>query len=209
MRFARFGVTLESLAPAHLELVRQWRNSDWVRPHMRYRSVVGPQDQVQWFKTLDPRNNWYFVAQIEEVPFALFHVKNIDWVEGSGESGGFVGDAGFIGRPEPAQATLALMDFAFLVLELRGLKAHYRPELERIARFNAQLGYQILKEETDGFVCAHVTSDRYFTNAAAFRKAAIARHGASAVLNEPDTWLAERVERLQTSLLPDFELRLR
>jgi RimJ/RimL family protein N-acetyltransferase len=209
MRLARFGVTLESLSPAHLELVRQWRNSDWVRPHMRYRSFVHPQDQVQWFNDLDPRNNCYFVAQIEDAPFALFHVKAIDWTEGCGESGGFVGDAGFIGRPEPAQATLALMDFAFLVLELRRLKAHYRPQLERIVRFNAQLGYEMLREEADGFVCAHVTSDRFFTCAAGFRKAAIALHGASAVLADPEPWLAERLERLQAPLLPDFQLRVR
>src|SRR5215510_89076 len=111
MRFSRFGLTLEKLQHQHLELVRQWRNSDRVLPYMRYRKLIQPEDQLRWFHALDPATNWYFIAQIRDVPFALFHIKNIDWKQECGESGGFVGNQEFIARPEPAQATLALMDF--------------------------------------------------------------------------------------------------
>ena len=208
MRFVRFGITLERLERTRLEVVRQWRNSDWVRPNMRYRAVVQPADQEPWFERLDPVNDWYFCALLEDLPFALFHVKDIEWTRSCGESGGFVGDPAFIGRPEPARATLALMDFAFLLLRLESLEAQYSPALPRVVRFNDQLGYEIFGVEADGFVRARVTADRYFSSAAAFRRAATARHGGAAVLSAADPWLARYLAERPARSLPDFRLQL-
>ena len=173
MRFARFGVTLERLQAKHLELVRQWRNSDLVLPNMRFREIIPPAAQIRWFESLDLKANWYFVAYIGEVPFALFHIRDIDWAKKLGEAGGFVGDRGFVARPDAARATLALMDFGFFVLQLEWLQAHYHPQLSRIALFNQQLGYQVERLEPDGFACVSVSADRYFQCAATFRAAAL------------------------------------
>lgn len=208
MRFARFGVALERLEHRHIETVRRWRNSAWVRPYMRHTTVVGPADQARWFASLDPSRDWYFSAHVEDVPFALFHVKGVDWARGCGESGGFVGEPAFIGRPEPAQATLALMDFAFLVLGLEALEAQYSAALPRVVRFNDQLGYQVFREEADGFVRARITSGRYFACAAAYRQAAAAFHGVGAALCAPDPWLARHIDRRRAARLPDFRLQL-
>ena len=207
MRFTCFGVRLERLERKHLELVRQWRNSDWVRPYMRYRSVIDPEDQIRWFENMDPLRNWYFVAHVEDLPFALFHVKSIDARVACGESGGFVGAPRFIGRPEAAQATLALMDFAFLVLRLRSLEAHYSSSLPKIVSFNQKLGYRVLREESDGFIRARVTEARYFRCAAEFRKAAMARCGATAVLVDPAPHLADTLKQSRTAS-PDLLLLL-
>jgi UDP-4-amino-4,6-dideoxy-N-acetyl-beta-L-altrosamine N-acetyltransferase len=171
MAFTRFGITLDRLEYRDLEMVRQWRNSDWVRPFMRFQEIVGPADQSRWFEGLDAARDWYFCARLDARPFGLFHVKAIDWVARMGEAGGFVGDPRLVGRPESACATLALMDFAFCVLELRALEAQYRISLRNVMRFNEQLGYEILHD--DGvFVRARVTGDGYFRAASAFRTAA-------------------------------------
>ena len=185
MRVARFGVTLDRLDHRHVEIVRRWRNSDWVRPYMRHQEVVQADEQSRWFAGLDPLRDWYFMAHVGQAPFALFHVKAVDWTRGAGEAGGFVGDPGFVGRPEPAQATLALMDFAFLLLGLHVLEAQYRTDLHRIVRFNTQLGYQVFRDEVDGFVRARVTAERYFRCAAAFRHAAAALHGRPLICSLP------------------------
>lgn len=209
MRFERFGVALERLERRHLEIVRQWRNSDWVRPYMRYQQMVTPSDQYRWFEGLAPLGDWYFCAHVREAPVALFHVKAIDWNGGCGEPGGFVGSPGLIGRPEPAQATLALMDFAFLLLGLRSLEAQYRSALLPVVRFNQQLGYEIFREEPDGFVRARVTEERYFARAKAFRAAAAALHGSDATLSAPEPWLAAHIARRQHPWPADFRFGLR
>lgn len=208
MRFVRYGVTLERLEHEHLETVRQWRNSSWVRPYMRYRCFIEPEQQRRWFDGLDPRCNWYFVAHADHAPFALFHVKGIDWKLKCGESGGFVGVPGFIGRPEPAQATLALMDFVFLVLHLDSLEAQYSIQLDRVVRFNERLGYSVFREDSDGFVRARVTSERYLTCAAPLRKAAATLYGTVAALADPDPWLTPLIERCGAPARPDFQLEI-
>ncbi len=134
-------------------------------------------------------------------------MKGVDWSRKWGEAGGFVGHPTFIGRPEPAQATLALMDFAFLLLELDALEAQYRTRLPKVVRFNAQLGYRIL-HEADGFVRARVTAEEYFAGAAQPREAAAVVHGTRATLSEADPWLASRVDPARARRRHDFELRL-
>src|ERR1700742_4498807 len=112
MRFRRFGITLDRLGAADLELIRNWRNSEWVQPYMHYREVIEYEQQKKWFQALDPERNYYFVARAWDRPSPCLNIKAIDWDLLCGESGAFIGDPAFIGRPEPAQATLALMDFA-------------------------------------------------------------------------------------------------
>jgi hypothetical protein len=175
---------------------------------MRYQRFIQPKDQPQWFESLDPRRDWYFIAYVRNEPFALFHVKAIDWTRGYGESGGFVGDAAFIGRPEPAQATLALMDLVFVLFHIQSLEAQYDSHLRRIVRFNQQIGYQVIREEADGFVRARVTAERYFACAYALRKAAATLYGTAAILTTPDPWLAPFIERANALQRADFQLQL-
>jgi hypothetical protein len=209
MRFTRFGVTLERLERGHVQTVRRWRNSSWVRPFMRHRAFIYPDEQVRWFERLDPLRDWYFFTHVGEAPFALFFVKAVDWTRKCGEAGGFVGSPKAIGGPEPAQAILALMDFAFLVLRLESLEAQYNAALPRVVRLNDQLGYRVFREEADGFLRARVTAPRYFACAEAFRRAAAALHGAAAALAAPDAWLAQHIDRRRAPRQAGFELQLR
>jgi RimJ/RimL family protein N-acetyltransferase len=209
MRFTRFGIALQRLESEDIELVRQWRNSSGVRPYMRYRELIGPNDQKLWFRDLDSERDWYFIARTGETAFALFNIKAIDWTAVCGEAGGFVGESRFIGRPEPAQATLALMDFAFQVLRLQFLKARYSSSLPRIARFNEQLGYVVTYEDEVGFLYSQVTAERYLQCAASLREAALTIHGPAAVLIAPPSSLVDRLRLSAETNRADFQIELR
>ena len=210
MRFICYGVTLERLSDQQIETIRAWRNSDWVRPMMRYRDVISPEQQRAWFDGLDACRDWYFCTSTTDRPFGLFHVKGVDWSARSGEAGGFVGERDRIGGPEAARATLALMDFAFAVLELETLNATYRGDHHAIKTFNAGLGYEIRARDTDGFVAARVTADRYFRAARSYRMMAARRFGAGARLTSPDAWLANHLGARDSDVLRchDFDLEL-
>jgi UDP-4-amino-4,6-dideoxy-N-acetyl-beta-L-altrosamine N-acetyltransferase len=209
MQFIRYGVTLERLAPNRLELVRQWRNSDWVRPRMRHREFVSPEAQIKWFEGLSPADDWYFTALADGLPFGMFHVKNVDWGHGYGESGGFAGDHVLIGQSEPARAILALMDFAFLLLGLDALEAQYSLDLPKIVHFNTQLGYEPFSPFSDGFVRARVSAERYFGSSVNLRRAATTLYGTSAILSDAGRWPPAEAERRSAHLPPDFVLQLR
>ena len=209
MDFTRFGITLHRLERNDLEMVRQWRNSDRVRPYMRYREFIQPEEQTRWFEGLNTENDWYFIARAGDVRFAVFDIKAIDWNAACGESGGFVGDPRFTARPEPGQATLALMDFGFELLQLESLQACYSARLPRIIRFNEQLGYVISREGGDGFLYAAVKAERYLHCAAPLRKAAITLHGNAAVLTSPSPWLLKHMQREPARHLPHLQLEVR
>lgn len=172
MKFLRYGIQLERLEARHLEMVRRWRNQDAVRLRMQYRGEISPEAQTEWFRKLDYHTDWYFVATQQASPFGLFHIKAINWEKKSGESGGFVGDPTLIGGIEPGLAILALMDFAFFILGIETLEAKYYPGYREIAMLNRQLGYEVFAVESDGFVRARVSADRYLQTAAQLRKAA-------------------------------------
>ena len=208
MRFTRFGVTLERLGARDLELVRYWRNSDTVRPHMRYQRIISPEDQKVWFSGLNCLNDWYFTGKANAEPFGLFHIKNIDWTSRCGEAGGFAGYPELLGCPEPARAVLALMDFAFLVLQLDALEAQYKVNLSRIVMFNEQLGYERVHQDREGFVRARVLAEGYFDKAALVRKAASQLYGPGALLANtgamPLKYAGERPQRCRD----DFQLQI-
>lgn len=186
MRYVRYGIVLERLSEKYLELVRLWRNREFVRARMQFRDEIGSEAQRAWFLALHPENDWYFVASRAGTPFGLFHVKNIDWQEKSGEAGAFVGEETYIEGLDPASAVLALMEFAFLQLNLDSLTAKYHPQFASIARMNSQLGYEIFAAEEDGFVRARVTKDRFFERARPLLAAAERLHGKDVIIETDD-----------------------
>jgi RimJ/RimL family protein N-acetyltransferase len=197
MIFSRYGIELERMARHHLEMVRQWRNSEWVNSRMHIRDKISAEAQETWFARLHPRRDWYFVALMDKNPIGLFHVKNIGWAEKKGEAGAFVGDPGHIGGPHAAVAVLALMDFGFFVLGLRKLEAKYNAEFTAINVFNSQLGYRVFAEETDGFIRAEVTAERYLEMAARWRDAGEKWGDGRSSLTGTDGWIDRKVEKMR------------
>ncbi len=172
MRLSGYGIELIRLEAEHLELVRQWRNQEFVRTRMQFQEIIEAPDQINWFGRLHPENDWYFVATAADRPFGLFHIKNIDRNNLSGEAGGFVGHPETVESILPALAILLLMEFAFDTLQLETLEAKYHPDATAIARMNEQMGYEIFSQEKDGFVRARVGKARFFQQAGKFIRAA-------------------------------------
>lgn len=196
MRFLRYGIEFERLGTEHLEMVRQWRNQEAVRLRMRYREVISAQAQSNWFNNLRIHNDWYFVAHRRELPFGLFHVKEVNWETRCGEAGGFVGSPKWIGGLEAGMAILGLMDFAFFTLGLDFLEAVYHREYRDISLLNQQLGYEIVKDEPDGFVRARVSFTRYLESTARLRNAASLLGGQETRLTDLDDLPVEHANEI-------------
>lgn len=193
MRYLRYGIELVRLQIQYLDTVRQWRNHERVRSRMQYTEVISPTSQAKWFKTLDSHNDWYFVAVAKDVPFGLFHVKNIRWRRKTGEAGGFVGQPGLIGGVDVGRAILALMDFGFFTLGLDFLEATYRPDCNDIAALNRQLGYEVFEHQSNGFVNARVSLANFLAATGALRNAAEQLGGDEEHLIGADAWLLEQI----------------
>ncbi|HEY0677590.1 MAG TPA: GNAT family N-acetyltransferase [Chitinophagaceae bacterium] len=161
MKFQRYGIEMEALQPKHLEMVRLWRNNEMVRLKMQYQEIISQEAQHSWFNTIDNALNHYFIAYHNNTAFGLFHIKNISLHDNKGEAGAFVADEKYLGHANAALAILALMDFAFFELKLDTLEAKYHPSFKEIKALNEQLGYEKITDETDGFIRAEVSRERY------------------------------------------------
>ena len=168
-----------------IEDVRINRNQDFVRTRMRYQDIISVEDQLKWFNGLSDINDWYFIATHNEKKIGLFHVKDINWKDKSGTSGGFIWNRSLKGSFEPGLAILALMDFAFFELRLTHLKAHYHEDFKEIVRLNEQLGYKIVDKAENGYSIAMVDKKAYLAKATQFRETALQLMGRKRALSDP------------------------
>ena len=194
MRYIKYGIVMERLQKKHLEQLRQWRNQDFIRAAMQFRGSISPEDQLAWYKNIDPHTNWYFIAYFQKKPMGLFHIKDINWTENCGESGGFVANQKSMGSVNIGLAILALMDFAFLFLQLDSLVATYHSELKKIVRLNEQLGYESFATTKLGFTKARITKERFYDHAHSFRKAAEHFRGNDMEVENLSTFLKKKLK---------------
>lgn len=146
MQIKKYGICLESLSLTDLELLRNWRNSDLVRPFMHFQEFIHPEMQHQWFNGIDPSENLYFIISKDQIKIGLIHLKDIDWLSCGAEAGIFIGDLEYMNSIVPVLATICLMDLAFEVLSLKILKAKIEKANQRTLQFNLNLGYKLANE---------------------------------------------------------------
>ncbi|MDP6908803.1 MAG: hypothetical protein QF371_04815, partial [Flavobacteriales bacterium] len=78
MRLSRYGIVLETMTADHLEMIRLWRNQDYIREKMQFQELLSRTDQQAWFKTLDADTNLYWIIRYKKYPIGLVHIKDMD-----------------------------------------------------------------------------------------------------------------------------------
>lgn len=151
MRIQRYGIELETMHAEHLEMIRLWRNQDYIRKRMQFQKVLSSEDQLAWFSALDAERNLYWVIRSNGYPIGLVHIKDMDEQLSSGEAGVFVGEPNFLDSAQPMLAILVMMEIAFYVIGLRELNAKIHHENHKAVRFNKDLGYKLVEGQRPGF----------------------------------------------------------
>lgn len=161
MRLQRYGIELDSLRSEHLEMVRLWRNQDFVRSNMQFQKLLSRDDQENWFQCLDKNKNLYWVIRTHGYPIGLIHIKNIDSKCTKGEAGIFVGEPSYLEMPQPMLAILFMMELAFVALGLSYLKAKIKSGNQHAISFNQKLGYRLVPGQPDGFQYYSVSDEGF------------------------------------------------
>jgi len=163
MRLSRYGIVLDSLTADHLEMVRLWRNQEFVRSNMEFKELITRDEQEAWFQSLDLEENLYWIIRTHDYPVGLIHIKNIDLDEMVGEAGVFVGEPSYLEMPQPMLAILFMMELAFNALSFTKLKAKIKSGNTRAINFNEKLGYQLVPDQPQGFQYYDVSKDEFET----------------------------------------------
>lgn len=169
MRLSRYGIVLELLAEDHLEMVRLWRNQEFVRCNMQYKELISREQQESWFSALDKECNLYWIIRTHDYPIGLIHIKNIDWDLKIGEAGVFVGEPSYLEMPQPMLAILFMMELGFFSLNLKQLKAKIRSGNTPAIDFNQKLGYSLIPNQPEGFQYYRVAKSEFQSATAKLR----------------------------------------
>jgi RimJ/RimL family protein N-acetyltransferase len=147
MKFTKFGVTFKRLTEDDIELVRQKRNSPKINQFMEYREYITPEMQKAWFKSINNKDNLYFIIEYNNEKIGLINNKNNDWEAGTSESGFFIWDDKYLNTTVPIFATLFLIELGFYVLN--GKKSYIRilKKNKRAKDFSESLGYTLCKNQ--------------------------------------------------------------
>lgn len=206
MRLFRYGIELESLKADHLEMVRLWRNQDYIRQNMEFKGLLSRADQQKWFKQLDPDKNLYWVIRFNDYPIGLVHIKNIDVENGVGEAGVFIGEPSFLQMPQPMLAIMFMMEIAFYGIELKQLKAKIHSDNEVAKRFNLELGYELADGQAVGFQYYTVGQDSFEAATSKLRERSLKMYGSETRFLElyGGTIWADKLSTLDEQALKHF-----
>lgn len=157
---SRFFV--KKLDASSIELVRTWRNQDFVRNQMEFQQMISIEDQEKWFNSIkdDSRFEYYLFGE-ENTPVGLVHLANINFESKTAEVGLFIGESSFIGTGIPFRASYFILHRAFSELYLDSVLAKVNKENKPAIEYNISLGFEWEKEMNASFDCYCFTSNKY------------------------------------------------
>ena len=141
-QFEVYGVKFIRVKEEHLEQVRTWRNSDFVRSRMLYQEIITPEMQLKWFHTVNNEANYYFIAEYMGKPAAVINVKDIK--DKIGEPGIYLVEEDWQNTSVASLISVAFGEFLFGMLKLEKLYLHVRKDNEEALKFNLWAGYKII-----------------------------------------------------------------
>lgn len=116
MKVSKYNINLHRINENHLEMIRGWRNSDYVNSRMIYKDYITEEMQKKWYDTINNNQNYYFVAEYNNDFVGVMHVKNI--VNNAGEGGIYLASDKFENTDVVARMILCFNDFIFDELNL-------------------------------------------------------------------------------------------
>lgn len=157
-----YGVTQTRVQLEDIELVRQWRLDERVRPHMLYQGDITPEQQRRWFDSINNPDNYFFIVHHEGRKVGLNSIKDIDWERRTGQGGLFL-------VPEELRQSLVVFRVAipplvwlFEEMGLESVHAVIRADNRRAIRYNLALGHTLDPVvEGSGQVTSRITREAF------------------------------------------------
>ncbi len=146
MKIVKGNIVFRRLTLDDIELVREHRNSSEVSQFMEYREQITSEMQVTWFNSINNNFNLYFVIEYKGKKIGLINGKDIDWENGTMETGVFIWEQNYLNTHIPLIAVLVFGELGVLTFGLTAY-AHILKSNHRAKRYNKLLGFQICDDQ--------------------------------------------------------------
>lgn len=146
----QYGVRLVRVQEKDIELIRTWRNNPDVAHFMEYRKHITAEEQKIWFRSINNKNNYYFIIEYEGKQVGLINSKNYDPKVGFGEGGIFISNKDYINSFAAVFASLCLLNFMFEKLGVSQVsRVRVLKNNERAIQYNKLLGYKLMSGQEE------------------------------------------------------------
>ena len=152
----------------HIEIIRNWRNQDFIREMMEFQTYISPEDQLRWFNNLITEQNRYFIiCDLHDNYVGLIHLKNI--TSEMAEAGLFIGNPKYIGTGIAYSASLSLLNLAFNDLKLKKVIAKVKKTNLEAIHYNESLGFILKSDLNEAFLEMEIDKESYTQKSNRFR----------------------------------------
>lgn len=165
-----YGMTLEPVREAHLELLRRWRNDPVINQFMLTKQEITSAQQIAWFKRLaNIDSQQHFVICYKNTPIGAANIKeqqNLPIMNLSQreklrlEPGLYLGEEKFRNNVLAFVPSLLLMDYCFEQLMVQKLYATVHEDNQAALTYNQKLGYRIIASR-DGWISIELHKHGY------------------------------------------------
>ena len=214
MKITRYGVILERLTTAHIEMVRQWRNDTKIAGFMFYKGEITRQMQSDWFASVDNEQNFFFIIHYKNKPVGLINISSIDWENKTAYTGLFIYDDVCLGTDVPVSASLAMLDVFFMLFNVQMVYAKVKGNNRVAHNYNTALGFTRTKKIELGLGFEYMLQKEiYLLEAKGLRNSAIHLKGNNTLIeldknNPVDVWVRERIKKANKSVLKNLEVKI-
>ncbi len=160
----KHGVQLKRVREEDIELIRVQRNSSFISSRMIYQKEITPEQQLEWFNSVNNFSNFYYLIIFENRAIGLINDKDVDWNNRSSESGLFIWEQKYLKTIVPSLASMCLLEMGYEILGWNKTRIKVLKSNEEAVSFNKQVGFQVVKEQ-EGVLHMELTRDRYLEKA--------------------------------------------
>ncbi len=156
------GVHFEKLSKDTLELLRNWRNQDFVLEQMEFQSFISIANQESWFAGIEySSTHEYYIFGTQSEQIGLVHLSTINTLKKSADVGLFIGNQNFIGTGIAFYASAFILNRAFEELNIDVLVAKVKKSNLAALKYNETLGFEFIENHSDSFVKCALTRSNY------------------------------------------------
>lgn len=169
-----YQVKLAPVQQQDLSTLLRWRNSEFVRRQMVHSDLITPRDHQAWFTRLQSDvSQRHWVCCYKGKPVGVTNIKSVNamtpvataaWLE----PGLYIGEPAYQGNILAFSPTLAMYDYCFDILGTKGFMAVVKAENAAALKYNAQLGYEVTKE--DAWVTLTLSQEAYQAKTAPIKR---------------------------------------
>lgn len=149
MIIRKYGITLERLTKADIELVRQHRNSELIRNRMFYQKMISEEEQVKWFTSINNDFNYYFIIHHKNKKIGLIHGTVDSFEKGISRGGIFIWEPTAMQSHLPIVASVCATDLIFFLMKIKKSFAEVRADNSIALEYNQKFGYRIVDSLSD------------------------------------------------------------